>query len=258
MNNEIRNSPWLYPLMPLTLANNEIHIWRVNLDISKEHLQILSVSLSSEEQIRAGKFYFQRDRNCFIAARGILRTLVGHYLALEPAALHFEYSRFGKPSLSGEGDESRLFFNVSHSHELALLAFTHVGDIGVDVEYMRPSSTIEYMQLAQRFFSEHERSQLESLPQAQVQQAFFCCWTRKEAYIKARGLGLQLPLEQFDVSVHPDQPAVFLSTREEGQNSKDWTLYNLLPGPGYAGACVVKGTISILKCWQWTENVAVQ
>jgi 4'-phosphopantetheinyl transferase len=251
MSNEIPDSSWLSPPASLVLASDEVHIWRVPLNFRSDSLLLLESGLSEDERKRAGKYYFQRDRNRYIAARGILRTLLGRYLAVPPSKLQFAYGRYGKPSLSSEFAGSSLFFNVSHSHELALLAFTRVGDIGVDVEYMR--ADVEYMQLAQHFFSEHERHQLVSLSRSMVQAAFFCCWTRKEAYIKARGLGLQLPLAQFDVSVHPEKTAAFLGSREEGQNIKDWSLYNLLPGSGYAAACVVKGVPSRIHCLQWTQ-----
>lgn len=251
MSYDISDFSWPFPPSSLMLATDVVHIWRVRLNVSVENLQLLELWLSTDERQRAEKFYFQRDRNRFIAARGILRSLLSRYLEFEPSQLRFEYSSYGKPSLSREIDGSSLFFNVSHSHELALLAFTRVGEIGVDVEFMRPYPDTEYMQLAQRFFSEHERRQLLSLPKAMLPWAFYCCWTRKEAYIKARGLGLQLPLEQFDVSVYPEKPAIFLGSREEGQNINDWDLYNLLPGPEYAGACVVKGFPSGLQCWQW-------
>jgi 4'-phosphopantetheinyl transferase len=242
---------WLPAPTSLDLADDEVHVWRVPLDIPVDYVHLLESTLSDDEHHRAAKFYFSRDRNHYIAARGILRTLVGRYLSVEPSTLRFDYSQYGKPSLSTEWNGSSLFFNVSHSHELALMAFTRVGEIGVDVEYMRPD--IEYMQLARRFFSEYERSQLMLLPQTMLQSAFYCCWTRKEAYIKARGLGLQLPLELFDVSVHPEKPAVFLGSREVGQDMKDWSLYNLLPGSDYAAACVVKGAPSRIHCWQWSE-----
>jgi 4'-phosphopantetheinyl transferase len=246
------HAPWQHPPMSLVVSDNEVHVWRVNLETYEVYLQHLKASLSSDEQLRADKFYFQRDRNHYIAARGILRSILGRYLACRPSALRFVYSRFGKPALVGAESGQSLFFNVSHSHELALMAFSRVGDIGVDVEYMRPG--IEYTRLAQRFFSEYERRELLPLPPAQLHRAFYCCWTRKEAYIKARGLGLQLPLEQFDVSVHPEQPAVFLGSREEGQHIEDWSLYHLLPGTEYAGACVVRGAPASLCCWQWLET----
>ncbi len=249
------DAPWLEPPKPLHLEQSDVHVWRVRLDIPENDLHLLKPNLSDDERQRAATFYFSRDRNHYIAARGILRLLLGRYLSVAPSSVRFNYSQYGKPSLSGEFATSSLFFNVSHSHELALMAFTRVGEIGVDVEYMRPA--VEYMQLAQHFFSEYERNQLVLLPQFMLQRAFFCCWTRKEAYIKARGLGLQLPLEQFDVSVHPEKPAVFLGSREEGQHIADWSLYNLLPGPDYAAACVVKGAPSRIRCWQWSEYLCV-
>jgi len=141
--------------------------------------------------------------------------------------------------------------NVSHSHELALLAFSYRRELGVDVEYMR--TNIEYEDLARHSFSPNEQAVLLALPPEVRQQAFFNCWTRKEAYIKARGMGLSLDLAIFDVSLVPGEPIALLASREDQREVARWRFYELDPGPGYAGALAVEGQEWALHCWQWPE-----
>ncbi|TMB89361.1 MAG: 4'-phosphopantetheinyl transferase superfamily protein, partial [Chloroflexi bacterium] len=184
-------------------------------------------------------------------ARGILRAILGRYLSRDPRTLHFCYSQYGKPSLVSEGCSDPLFFNVSHSHGMALYAISRNFNIGVDIEYMRMD--IECEQIAVRFFSPYEVRMLLAVPKGVQHEAFFNCWTRKEAYIKGRGLGLSLDLNQFDVSLIPGEPAAILNIREEGQDVSRWSLHALSPGPGYKAALAIEGQPSRIKCWQWTE-----
>ncbi|HEV7237210.1 MAG TPA: 4'-phosphopantetheinyl transferase superfamily protein, partial [Ktedonobacteraceae bacterium] len=143
-----------------------------------------------------------------------------------------------------------LSFNISHAHDLALYAFTYVRQVGVDVEYIRLND--DYEHLAQHYFSPYERTVLQTLPMEEKQQAFFQCWTRKEAYIKAKGLGLSLPLDLFDVSLRPNEPAALLQSRENPREAARWSLRELAPGAGYVGALAVEGKKDWqLHCWQW-------
>src|SRR5437588_1004205 len=173
---------WATPSANLTLAENAVHVWRASLQQSAFIIQHMRQFLSMEEVTRAGRFYFERDRQHFIVARGLLRVLLGHYLAIEPGQLIFYYNEYGKPALAPPFSASRLHFNLSHSHELALYAFTHTRHIGVDVEYMRPN--VEFAQVARHSFSPHEQATLLALPEYIRPQAFYNCWARKEAYIK--------------------------------------------------------------------------
>ena len=145
--------------------------------------------------------------------------------------------------------ETGLQFNLSHSAELALYAFTYQRQIGVDVEYMRPN--IECDLLARSQFSPTEYTALQALPPLLQEKAFFLCWSRKESYIKAKGMGLSLPLDQFDVSLVPGEPAQLLDSREEAQATTHWSLHSLEPGNDYAGALTVEGFDWHLRCWQW-------
>jgi len=243
---------WGIPPRNVRLSENEVHVWRAALEVSVEVLGGLQRLLSEEEVTRAQRFHFEKDRSHFIVAHGVLRIILGRYLNADPSQLRFCYNHYGKPSLDLPFDKSKLNFNLSHSHEIALYAFTYAKQIGIDVEHMR--SDIEYERLAKHSFSLNEQAALHALPQALKQQAFFNCWTRKEAYIKARGTGLSLPLDLFDVSLRPGEPAVLLSSREDSQETVRWSLQDFDPGSGYAGALAVEGSGRHLSCWQWQSR----
>ena len=237
---------WDSPPSEVVASENEVHVWRVPLDDSR--ITELRSMLSPDECARADRFHFDRDRNHFIVARSSLRTILGAYLKKNPPELSFSYSNYGKPSLFGEPASNELRFNLSHANELALIAVTRNRAIGVDIEFIRPEFASE--EIAERFFSRAEVSALRALPADKQNEAFFNCWTRKEAYIKARGMGLSLALDQFDVSLIPGEPAALLNIREEGQEISNWSLYDLYPGNDYIAALAVEGHASSLKCWQ--------
>jgi 4'-phosphopantetheinyl transferase len=241
---------WLSPPETWQLAAGEVHVWRASLNLPARRVQELRLTLTPDEQARADRFYFEEHRQRFIAGRGILRALLGGYLQVQPDLIRFAYSDHGKPALAVPGN-SPLQFNVSHSADMALYAITEAGAIGVDIEQVRPVSDIR--QMVERFFSPYEQAEWQRLPEAQQITGFFNGWTRKEAYIKARGLGLSLPLDQFDVSLTPGQPAKLLADRH-GQNIANWFLTSLDPGPGYAGAVVVEAPACTLKCWHWPDT----
>src|SRR5579864_7065790 len=205
---------WCLPPERLVLGDEEVHVWRAILDLPTSQVQMLERVLAADERIRAEQFHFQKDRIHFIVARGRLRTILGRYLMREPHGLRFHYSHYGKPMLVEEVDSDTMCFNVTHSRGMALYAIGRKREIGIDLEYI--NTRVEYEQIAERFFSPHEVHMLHSLPQEMRREAFFSCWTRKEAYIKARGLGLSLALDQFDVSLAPGVPAAMLDIREEG------------------------------------------
>jgi 4'-phosphopantetheinyl transferase len=240
---------WHMPPHPLHLAENDVHVWRASLEIPLSSLEQFQPLLLDEEIERARRFYFEKDRRHWIVARAILRVLLGRYLDVEPQRLCFANNEYGKPLILFPIAGRRLHFNLSHSGDLALYAFAYDREIGVDVEQM--CATINYEDLGKHFFSVHERTALRALPPDRQEEAFFLCWSRKEAYIKARGKGLSLPLDQFDVSLVPDEPARLLESREESQATDRWSLSALFPGTGYAGALVVEGSGWQLSCWQW-------
>ena len=208
----------------------------------------------ADEIIRADRFYFAKDRDYFIAARGVLRTILGRYLGVDPGQVHFRYNSYGKPSLDHPPGEDALNFNLSHSAGLALYAFTCARRVGIDLEYMR--ADVDYEQLARRNFSLYEKAVFQALPPEQKRQAFFNCWTRKEAYVKARGEGLSIALEQFDVSLKPGEPARLLGSREDPGETAQWSLQELAPGSGYAAALAVEEGECRLSLWQWNSSYA--
>lgn len=240
---------WLNPPTDTPpLAVGEVHLWRASLSQSHDVLRRLHSTLAPDEREKAARYHFPRHRDHYIAARGMLRRLVGRYLARPPESLQFSYGAHGKPSLDGAQAAEDLHFNLSHSHELALYAFARGRELGVDVEHMRADFAGE--EIAARFFSAREVDMLRALPAEARTPAFFNCWTRKEAYIKARGEGLSHPLDAFDVSLVPGAPAALLGTRGDPLELTRWSLHALDVGEAYAAAVAVQGTDYALRLWQ--------
>lgn len=224
----------------LALAPGEVHIWLASLEQSPGSVQQFLSTLSPDEQARAARFSFEKDRRRFIVARGILRALLGRYLHVPAGTLRFAYNAHRKPALLPETHPA-LCFNLSHSHELALYAFAYEREIGVDIEYMRSLADDDYILLAKRCFSQSEYAMLCALPEALRRQAFFNGWTRKEAYIKACGKGFSIPLNSFEVSLVPGEPAALLASREAPHTVTDWSLCALPVPAAYTAALMVQG-----------------
>jgi 4'-phosphopantetheinyl transferase len=222
------------------------------LDLEPSRIQKLRQLLPSDEQSRADRFYFAKDREHFIAAHGLLRVILAFYLHMEPERLHFCYSPYGKPALASILGRNALSFNIAHSHGLALYGFTRGRKIGIDLEYIYYDIVCE--DIAERFFSPVEKAMLCALPPKVRHEAFFNCWTRKEAYVKARGEGLYFSLDKFDVSLAPGEPAKLLKVEEEPGEAARWSLRELEPGPKYAAALAVEGHEWQLKCWHWPKT----
>jgi len=239
---------WLPPPANLHVSSSEVHIWRISLNLPGALLTQLHETLSADERARAARFVFAQDRDHFIAGRGALRDILGLILHQPPDRLCFSYNAYGKPALTSE--PGGISFNVAHSHGLALVGVAHGHMLGVDIEYIRPDVNVE--QLARQFFSPREASALLALPEGLRQKAFFSCWARKEAYIKARGEGLSIPLDQFDVSLVPGQPAALLST--PSGDVEEWHLSGLDAGPGYEAALAVRGHNLTIHRWAWSAR----
>jgi len=216
------------------LLHDEIHVWRQKLNSEFAGVELFGRTLSADELQRAGRFRFDAGRNEYIVACGTLRVLLGAYLNIPPRQLLFTYSKYGRPSLVNDSPASDINFNVSHSGGVALFAFVRGRRIGIDVECVRRD--FETSEIAERFFSTAERAALRDLPQEQRHEAFFRCWTRKEAYIKALGEGLSHPLDQFDVSLAPEVPAILLATRPDAQEVRRWKLWDIEVPGDYAAA----------------------
>jgi 4'-phosphopantetheinyl transferase len=223
----------------LELPPGEIHVWSVALDAQPEEVERLAESLAADEWERARRFHFERHRRQYQVGRGALRELLGGYLGLAPGEVQFSYGPRGKPFLAGPAAASRLFFNLSNSHELALVAFLRDVEIGVDVEHLKPMPDLE--QIAERFFSESERVALRQLPAHQKCDGFFNCWTRKEAYLKAVGEGLAAPLDSFDVTLLPGEAPRMLTLQGDAGRAARWFFQCFQPAPGYVGALAVEG-----------------
>lgn len=229
---------------------NKVHVWRVSLEVPPQEQERLYRLLHPEERSRVDRFRFPKDRRHFTVARGVLRLLLGRYLKKEPEQLDFAYNKYGKPALLPALNPEGLKFNLSHSGERALYAFALQRELGIDIEWVHRHIG-EMDQIARRFFSPHENRALFALPKEQREAAFFNCWTRKEAYIKARGKGLYLPLHEFDVTLAPGEAAKLLATRDDPAYASRWDMQALKPDKDYTAALAVEGSGWELKLWQW-------
>jgi 4'-phosphopantetheinyl transferase len=239
------------PPSSFQLASDEVHSWCAGLDVPADTSARLYATLTPDERTRSARFQFERDRQRFIVARGVLRDLLGRYLQAKPREITFAYNAFGKPDLSPVFG-SRLKFNLSHSAGLALIAIAADSNVGVDLECIR--AQCDYAEIARHFFSTVEVDQLHALPSHLYAEAFFNCWTKKEAYLKARGEGLSIPLNSFSVPLTTDPALTCVDLyRAPSDNvpAKRWSLCTLQPAPGYIGALAIGGSGWRLRQWQW-------
>jgi 4'-phosphopantetheinyl transferase len=237
------------PPSSLKLNNDEVHVWKAFLDQPAAIIQTLAQTLSIEEKKRSEQFHFDRDRERFIVGRGILRAILGCYLSVEPNRLQFSYEDNGKPRLVEYICSGTIHFNLSHSDDLALYGFTRDREIGVDIERIRDIPEME--QIAERFFSERENAVFRALPQGKKKKAFFKCWTRKEAFIKAIGNGLSMPLDEFEVTLMPGESAKLLSIKGNPRSASRWSIQDLELVLGYAAAFAIERQNWHLSSWQW-------
>ena len=252
----IFNLIWSKPTAKPTLSPHEVHLWCATVEGPAFDFARLRGLLSSDESARATAFRFERDRRRFVAARAFLRTILSLYLDCSPTELHFKYTEYGKPALINFQVNANLTFNLAHSGELALYAITLERAIGVDIEQIRQEFADD--EIARRFFSAREASRLFSLPANDRLRAFFDCWTRKEAFIKAKGLGLSLPLDQFDVSLAPGERAQLLETKWDPKEHSRWSLKAIDVGPRYSAAVAVEGCDWQPSYWQAESDLLVQ
>lgn len=217
------------------LSESLVHIWAVHLQ--GDHGRY-AATLSEDENARAERFYFDRDRNRFAAGRHALRHLLSGYLGLPAPQIEFSYSKYGKPDVKHLPEGLPLRFNVSHCEQWALIGLTLSHRVGVDIERIRLLDDVDGM--ARSCFSSRELDQFLAVPADRKAEAFFNCWTRKEAFVKACGEGLSHPLQDFDVTLVPDEPAEIQQVRGKGESAGVWSLADLRPVPGYVGAAVVE------------------
>jgi len=238
-----RNSPGVCRLATdcepdWSFQNGAVHVMVRRLPTTREAVRAASALLSGVERQRANRFAFDRDRHRFIVARALLRRLLGARLGTRPEAVELVYGRHGKPALAPGHAPADLRFNLSHSEDLAAYAFAHGREIGVDVEAVR--SMCDADAIAARFFSARENQTYLSLDSRDRPRGFFHCWTRKEAFIKALGDGLSCPLDRFDVSLAPGEPARILRLARAPGDGRRWRMESFAPAAGFVAALVAE------------------
>ncbi len=219
-----------------TLDEQTIHVWTVPIDSSEFVAARFFDHLSPEEQQRSERFRFAHLKQAFALTHGALRILLAQYIGERPRHIQFAYGRHGKPSVP---NAKSIHFNISHSGRIALFAFTQGLEIGIDVEQLGPISGMD--DIARRFFRADEVADMLSLPSEMQRLAFFLCWTRKEAYIKAIGGGLSIPLDSFRVTLIPGQPPSLMHPGEQRCSNSIWTLTDIELAPPYVGAVAYPG-----------------
>jgi 4'-phosphopantetheinyl transferase len=228
------------PTLPSPLlAGSDIHIWCASLKFSSDELIYFATLLSTDEKVRAERFYFERDRHHFIAGRGLLRCILGSYLEKEPAQIEFDYGKYGKPSLKSKRYQKNLEFNLSHSKDLVIYAVGWNRVIGIDIEYHHPLSDMN--NFAEQYFSPRESAYINLLSAEQKESAFFKLWTCKEAFLKANGSGLRMPLNEVEISLENEKGVILSSIAGNKIKAMKWRLETFSPLPGYQAACIVNG-----------------
>jgi len=229
-----------------SLESGEVHVLSVDLDAEPEPFLAL---LSEPERERAARFHFDIHRRRYVVAHGSLRRILADELGVDPDGLAFSEGERGKPGLPAHAD---LEFNLSHSASCALVALTRAAPVGVDVEERRP---IEHaVTIARRYFSPAEIVAFDALPEPERIPAFYRCWTRKEAYLKATGEGLSLPLVGFDVTLAPDESARFLRVDDRHEPETGWSLHDMSPAGNYAAAMALERTDVSVRAWRWSPS----
>lgn len=239
---------WHRPTDDLPRQPDALHIWRASLDVAPEQVARLWHTLVPDERRRAERLRFEVLRQRFIAAHGMLRDVLGRYVQLSPESVRFAVRPGGKPELAS-GESASWRFNLSHSGAMALVAVAWRREVGVDIEQLRPMKGP--LDIAERFFAPGEVAALRAMPPEQINAAFFRCWTRKEAYVKALGKGLSLGLEKFEVSIDPQQPAALRHVVDMPDEPRRWWMLHLDLGPDYLGACVCEGQPRCVQLWNW-------
>jgi 4'-phosphopantetheinyl transferase len=239
-------APWRQGDAHPFLAQGELHIWLARLDVSEKEQAAYARLVAPDESARAERFHFEHDRRFFVAGRGILRILLGRYLACPPERLAFLYGLKGKPSLPG----TVLEFNLAHSGGLAVFTVACGGAVGIDLERVRPVP--DFDRIMNSFFAAAEIHAISALPAADQLRAFFTCWTRKEAYLKATGDGITVRLDRFSVPVVPGSPPSLLHVEGASEEARRWSFQELPLGPEYVGAVAFEGTMRAIQYCLWS------
>ncbi len=221
-----------------SFISSNVHVWLANLRI-KDHVFAGPLQyLSLDERMRADQYVHSKDRWDYVSSRGILRDILARYMHCRAVEVAFYYSPNGKPGMGLPGQPAAFEFNLSHSSGLLAVAVTQGVKVGVDIELVRSIPDMDL--IATHSFSQWEQNELSVLPSEEKSSGFFRCWTRKEAYLKATGNGLSIPLSSFDVSLEPDNPICMHSNRFDPNEVPRWSFYTFIPVHGFIGALVIE------------------
>ncbi|MDX1527991.1 MAG: 4'-phosphopantetheinyl transferase superfamily protein [Gammaproteobacteria bacterium] len=248
-------TPWNDPPADLQLSDRHVDVWRISTALEAGEIAILDAVLSPRQRARSQRMRVAEKRQQYIIAQGLTRVLLGKLLAADPAALEFDRGPKGKPYLGGKFSDSGVQFNMTHTSHMALIAITLSREVGIDIERIRDN--LQWEKLARRYFSPMEYSDYSRLPEAERLRAFFICWTRKEAVLKAIGTGLGGGLGSFDITVDPDAAPALVGNRWEGRFHGHWTLNPLQPGADYVATLVTERDGFKVRCWEANGYLAV-
>jgi 4'-phosphopantetheinyl transferase len=247
--NTLSISNWECAPRTPALQDEIVHIWCASLDLPPKDISQNHTLLSADEKRRAENFFFIKDRNGFIAARGILRNILSRYLTVDPAAITFSYSPSGKPFLTDSSNHEGLSFNLSHSHRMALYAVTLSRGVGVDLEHIRQD--FEWNDIARIFLSPEEMSHLQKTPKNIRFKKFYTYWSRKEAFLKSIGTGLTIDPKNITVLRQSGLSGWIMLTNTFTGPHRQWSLLDLNLGPDYAASLAVEGKGAGLQYWKW-------
>ncbi len=243
---------WLPPPANINLGPSSLAIWSIRLDQAKSITAGLESLLSASEKETADRFHIERNRSRYIVAHGRLRQILSRYADTAPEQLAFGHGAHGKPFLSQDCRGDSVRFNLSRSQEIGLCAVAYGQEVGVDVEWVRPLNGME--PLVHRFFSPMEIADWHEVDESQKLETFYHYWTCKEAFVKARGDGLTLPLNQFDVAFSPSAPPRLARIQGDATEAANWHLQTLTPATGYRAAVALPGLHWQVDCWRWPES----
>ncbi len=232
----------------LEISGDHVDIWLASTDPAERQLRAYKALLSPAEIARLKKFRMEFKSREYIVTRGLLRQVLTKMAGLDIAGVEFDYCEHGKPSLAGHAGGENVAFNVSHSHGVVLVALTLGGRLGVDLEKIRPK--LEWRSLAQHYFSAVEVRALDGYPGATGLKAFFTCWTRKEAFVKALGGGLSYGLKEFDVSIDPDEAYAALTIRRKEEDASRWLVKNIPVPDTHVAALAIDRPACNFRLWR--------
>jgi 4'-phosphopantetheinyl transferase len=244
MKNDFQNPGAQFPsLMP-----GEVHVWKVSLQARRDLARHFFDTLSAEEQARAKRFVFERDEHRYIVAHAALRFLLSKYVSKNRKEIHIAAERLGKPYIHEVNMCTQLHFNLSHSGDFATMAFCEGGELGIDIEQRRPEAAS--MEIAEHNFSASELRELKKLSGEDRMAGFFRCWTRKEAYVKAKGIGLGADLRSFDVTLDSDEVAELTAI-----DAEKWNVFPFKVNPENWGAIVYPKSLRNVKLWELDAQI---